>query len=79
MLGNLVGLPNLQSVVMARFIIYKVYMLMHDGLVVVSWQAVQFPSSWQVIRHIGGMLFLHGVEFRVVCRIWRIRGVARLL
>ena len=35
---------------MARFSIYKVYMPMHDGLVVMGWRAVQFPGSLQVAQ-----------------------------
>ena len=35
---------------MARFSIYKVYMPMHDGLVVMGWRAVQFPGSLQVVQ-----------------------------
>ena len=35
---------------MARFSIYKVYMPMHDGLVVMGWRAVQFPGSLQVVH-----------------------------
>ena len=35
---------------MARFSIYKVYVPMHDGLVVMGWRAVQFPGSLQVVQ-----------------------------
>ena len=35
---------------MARFSIYKVYMPMHDGLVVMGWRAVQFPGSFPVVQ-----------------------------
>ena len=42
---------------MVRFSIYKVYMPMHDGFVVMGWRAVQFPGSLQVVQaYIGGML-----------------------
>ena len=35
---------------MARFSIYKVYVPMHDGLVVMGWQAGQFPGRLQVVQ-----------------------------
>ena len=35
---------------MARFSIYKVYMPMHDGLVIMGWRAVQFPGSLLVVQ-----------------------------
>ena len=57
---------------MARFSIYKVYMPMHYGLVVMGWRAVQFPGSlpvvqaywWDVTSNVGSV-FCVAVQYEI--------------